>query len=77
MAENRKQDTSVVEEIRTMQEVRDEWKLTRIRELPIDQISDFPAHPYKVKVDPDIGTYSNFNKYVKTKDLKPKKTPKA
>ena len=54
MAENRKQDTSVVEEIRTMQEVRDEWKLTRIRELPIDQISDFPAHPYKVKDDRDM-----------------------
>ena len=45
----KKQDTSVVEEIRTMQEVRDEWKLTRIRELPIDQISDFPDHPYKQK----------------------------
>ena len=53
MAE-KKQDTSVVEEIRTMQEVRDEWKLTRIRELPIDQISDFPAHPYKVKDDRDM-----------------------
>ena len=54
MAENRKQDTSVVGEIRTMQEVRDEWKLTRIRELPIDQISDFPDHPYKVKDDRDM-----------------------
>ena len=54
MAENRKQDTTVVEEIRTMQEVRDEWKLTRIRELPIDQISDFPDHPYKVKDDRDM-----------------------
>ena len=54
MAEKRKQDTSVVEEIRTMQEVRDEWKLTRIRELPIDQISDFPDHPYKVKNDQDM-----------------------
>ena len=53
MAE-KKQDTSVVEEIRTMQEVRDEWKLTRIRELPIDQISDFLAHPYKVKDDRDM-----------------------
>lgn len=54
MAEKRKQDTPVVEEIRTMQEVRDEWKLTRIRELPIDQISDFPDHPYKVKDDQDM-----------------------
>ena len=54
MDEKRKQDMPVVEEIRTMQEVRDEWKLTRIRELPIDQISDFPAHPYKVKDDQDM-----------------------
>ena len=54
MTEQRKQGTPVVEEIRTMQEVRDEWKLTRIRELPIDQISDFPDHPYKVKDDQDM-----------------------
>lgn len=54
MAEKKKQDTPVVEEIRTMQEVRDAWKLTRIRELPIDQISDFPDHPYKVKDDRDM-----------------------
>ena len=54
MDEKRKQDMRVVEEIRTMQEVRDEWKLTRIRELPIDQISDFPDHPYKVKDDQDM-----------------------
>ena len=54
MVQKRKQDTPVIEEIRTMQEVRDEWKLTRIRELPIDQISDFPNHPYKVKDDQDM-----------------------
>ena len=54
MVQKRKQDTPVIEEIRTMQEVRDEWKLTRIRELPIDQISDFPDHPYKVKDDQDM-----------------------
>ena len=29
------------------------------------------------EVDPDIGTYSNFNKYVKAKELKPKKTHKG
>lgn len=29
------------------------------------------------EVDPDLGTYSNFNKYVKAKGLKPKKTPKG
>ena len=29
------------------------------------------------EVDPDIATYSNFNKYVKAKELKPKKTQKG
>ena len=29
------------------------------------------------EVDPDIGSYSNFNKYVKSKDLKPLKTEKG
>lgn len=29
------------------------------------------------EVDSDIGTYSNFNKYIKSKGLKPQKTPKG
>lgn len=29
------------------------------------------------EVDSDIGTYSNFNKYIKSKNLKPQKTPKG
>ena len=29
------------------------------------------------EVDPDIGTYSNFNKYIKSKGLKPKRTEKG
>lgn len=38
----------------TMQEVRDERKLTRIRNLPVDQIVDFPDHPYRVRDDQDM-----------------------
>lgn len=34
-----------VDDLFTTQEVRDERKLPRIRELPIDQIADFPDHP--------------------------------
>ncbi len=37
------------EDMFTMQEVRDERKLTRIRNLPVDQIVDFPDHPYRVR----------------------------
>ncbi len=29
------------------------------------------------EIDPDIGTYSNFNKYIKSKGLKPKRTAKG
>ena len=43
-----------VDDLFTTQEVRDERKLPRIRELPIDQIADFPDHPYKVRDDEDM-----------------------
>ena len=42
------------EDMFTMQEVRDERKLTRIRNLPVDQIVDFPDHPYRVRDDQDM-----------------------
>ena len=53
MAE-KKISTAAGEKLRTMQEVRDERGLTRIRELPIDQIADFPDHPYKVEDNQDM-----------------------
>ena len=43
-----------VDDLFTTQEVRDERKLPRIRELPIDQIADFTDHPYKVRDDEDM-----------------------
>lgn len=43
-----------VDDLFTTQEVRDERKLPRIRELPIREIADFPDHPYKVKDDEDM-----------------------
>lgn len=43
-----------VDDLFTTQEVRDERKLPRIRELPIDQIADFPDHQYKVRDDEDM-----------------------
>lgn len=43
-----------VDDLFTTQEVRDERKLPRIREIPIDQIADFPDHPYKVRDDEDM-----------------------
>ena len=54
MSEKTKQGVPSDQDLRTMQEVRNERGLTRIRELPISQISDFPRHPYKVKDDQDM-----------------------
>ena len=42
------------EDMFTMQEIRDERKLTRIRNLPVNQIVDFPDHPYRVRDDEDM-----------------------
>lgn len=36
------------------QEVRDEEKLSKIRDIPLSQIDDFPDHPFKVKDDEDM-----------------------
>lgn len=33
---------------------RSEAKLPRIHEIPLDQIDDFPDHPFKVKLDEDM-----------------------
>ncbi len=54
MSEKTKQGVPSDQDLRTMQEVRNERGLTRIRELPISQISDFPRHPYKVKDNQDM-----------------------
>lgn len=36
------------------QEVRDDEKLSKIRDIPLSQIDDFPDHPFKVKEDEDM-----------------------
>lgn len=43
-----------VDEFFTTQEMRDEAKLAKIHEIPIEEIDDFPDHPYKVKDDEDM-----------------------
>ena len=40
-----------VDSLFTTQAERDEAKLTRVEEIPIDLIDDFPSHPYKVRMD--------------------------
>lgn len=43
-----------VDDLFTTQEMRDDAKLKRINEIPIDQIDPFTDHPYKVKDDEDM-----------------------
>ncbi len=40
-----------VDDLFTTQEERDEAKRVTIMEIPLSQISDFPNHPFKVKMD--------------------------
>lgn len=43
-----------VDEMFTTQEMRDDAKLARIHEIPVNEIDEFPDHPYKVKDDEDM-----------------------
>ena len=38
----------------TTQEKRDDEKLSKIKEIPLSEIDDFPNHPFKVKDDEDM-----------------------
>lgn len=40
-----------VDSLFTTQQERDDAMLTRVEEIPIDLIDDFPNHPYKVRMD--------------------------
>ena len=43
-----------VDDMFTTQEMRDDAKLARIHEIPIDEIDKLPEHPYKVRDDEDM-----------------------
>ena len=43
-----------LDDLFSTQEIRDEAKLSKIRDIPIELIDDFPDHPYKVKDDEDM-----------------------
>ena len=47
-------DLPSLDELFSTQEERDEQKLAKIREIPIDLIDDFPEHPYQVRDDDDM-----------------------
>ena len=42
------------DDIFSTQEERDEEKLSKIRDIPLDEIDDFPNHPFQVRDDEDM-----------------------
>ena len=43
-----------VDSLFTTQEERDIASQSRVQEIPIDQIDDFPNHPFKVRMDDNM-----------------------
>lgn len=43
-----------LDDLFSTQEERDEAKLAKIRDIPIDQIDDFPDHSFRVREDEDM-----------------------
>lgn len=56
MATARKTDFTLptLDDLFTTQEQRDEQKLAKIRDIPLELIDDFPNHPFKVRDDEDM-----------------------
>ena len=46
--------TNTLDELFSTQEERDDAKLSKIRDIPLELIDDFPAHPFKVRDDEDM-----------------------
>lgn len=46
--------TNTLDELFSSQEERDEAKLSKIRDIPIEEIDDFPDHPFQVREDEDM-----------------------
>ena len=43
-----------LDELFSTQELRDDAKLSKIRDIPLALIDDFPDHPFKVRDDEDM-----------------------
>lgn len=56
MATGRKSDFTLptLDDIFSTQEMRDEAKLAKIRDIPLELIDNFPDHPYRVQDDDDM-----------------------
>lgn len=46
--------TNTLDDLFSTQEERDDAKLSKIRDIPLELIDDFPGHPFKVRDDEDM-----------------------
>ena len=46
--------TNTLDDLFSSQEERDEAKLSKIRDIPLEEIDDFPDHPFQVREDEDM-----------------------
>lgn len=46
--------TNTLDELFSTQEERDDAKLSKIRDIPLELIDDFPDHPFKIRDDEDM-----------------------
>ena len=46
--------TNTLDELFSSQEERNEAKLSKIRDIPLEEIDDFPDHPFQVREDEDM-----------------------
>ena len=53
--------TNTLDELFSTQEERDDAKLSKIRDIPLELIDDFPDHPFKVRDDEDILPFRMFS----------------
>ena len=50
-----------LDDLFTTQAQRDEEQLSKIRDIPLELIDDFPDHPFKVRDDEDISEETRMN----------------
>ena len=46
-----------LDDLFSTQEMRDDAKLAKIRDIPLELIDDFPDHPFKVRDDEEMLNY--------------------
>ena len=57
-----------LDDLFSTQEQRDEEKLSKIRDIPLTEIDDFPDHPFKVRDDEDMAQLIESIKKMRTRD---------